>query len=116
MFRILQSIAWFYVNGFTRAAFVNLEKTPRDNDLLTMFVIGLIIRSRQSFTSHVGIGSSAQKALDDLYSNCLISVSVKDSNIYIMEMQALLPMAHPVIRCWNGTHYVYLIFVDRRSY
>ena len=52
-------------NSFTRA---------RDNDLLTIFVIGFIRTSRQSFTSHVGIGSTGQKTLDDLYSDCLISV------------------------------------------
>jgi len=48
---------------------MDLGKTPRDNDLLTIFVIGFIRTSRQSFTSHVGIGSNAQKALDDFFSN-----------------------------------------------
>ena len=67
----------FCINGFTRAAFMDLGKTPSDNDLLIIFVIGLIRTSRQSFTSHVGIGSTAQKALGDLFSNCLISLSVK---------------------------------------
>ena len=66
----------FFINGFTRAAFIDLRETPRDNYLFTTFVIGLIRTSIQSFTSHVGIGSTAQKALDDLFSNCLISVSV----------------------------------------
>ena len=82
MFRILQSIVCFFINGFTTAAFMDLGKTPRDNYLLTIFVIGFIRTSRQSFTSHVGIGSTAQKALDDM-----ISVSVKASDVSIMDMQ-----------------------------
>ena len=75
----------FFINGFTRAAFMDLGKTPRDNDLLTIFVIGFIRTSRQFFTSYVGIGSTAQKALDDFFSNSLISVSVKGSNVSIMD-------------------------------
>ena len=55
---------------------MDLGKTLRDNDLLTIFVIELIRTSRQSFTSYIGIGPTAQKALDDIFSNCLISVSV----------------------------------------
>ncbi|KAK2158475.1 hypothetical protein LSH36_169g03028 [Paralvinella palmiformis] len=58
-------------------------------DELTM-ALNRIMRlrtSRQSFTSHLGIGSTAQKALDDFFSNCLISVSVKGSNVSIMDMQ-----------------------------
>ena len=55
----------FFINGFTKAAFMDLGKTPRDNDLLIIFVIELISQSRQSFTSHVGIDVPAQKALDD---------------------------------------------------
>ena len=51
---------------------MDLGKTPRDNDLLTILVIGFIRTSRESFTSHVGIGSTAQKALDDLYKNFII--------------------------------------------
>jgi len=66
---------------------MDLGKTPRDNDLLTIFVIGFIRTSRQSFTSHVGIGPTTQKAIDDFFSNCLISVSVKGSNVSIMDMQ-----------------------------
>jgi len=49
-------------------------------DVLTIFVIGFIRTSRQSFTSYVGMGSTAQKVLDDLFSNCLISVFVKGLN------------------------------------
>jgi len=97
------------INGFTRAALMDLGKTPRDDDLLTIFVIGLIRTSR-----HVGIRSTAQKALDDMFSNCLISVSVKSSNVSIMDMQDY--STYPVIRCWDGTHYIYLIFFDRRRY
>jgi len=58
-----------FINGFTRAAFTDLGKTPRDNDVLTIFVIGLIRTYRQSFTSHVSIGSNAQKAIDDFSAN-----------------------------------------------
>jgi len=68
-------------------AFMDLGKTPRDNDLLTIFLTELIRTSILSFTRHVGIGSAALKALDDLFSNCLISVSVKGSNVSIMDMQ-----------------------------
>ena len=50
---------------------MDLGKTPIDNDLLTIFVIGFIRTSRQSFTSHVGIESTAQKALDYLFSKCI---------------------------------------------
>ena len=77
MFRILQSIVWFFINGFTRAAFMDLGKIPRDNDILNIFVTGFIRTSRKSFTNHVGIGSTAQKALDDLLGNFLISVFAK---------------------------------------
>jgi len=66
---------------------MDLGKTPRDNDVLTIFVTELIRTSILSCTSHVGIGSAAQKALDDLFSNCLIFVSVKGSNVSIMDMQ-----------------------------
>jgi len=59
-------------------------KTPTDNNVLATFVIRT---SRQSFTGHVDIGSTAQKALDDLFSNCPISVSVKGSNVSTMDMQ-----------------------------
>ena len=69
------------------AAFLDIGKTPRDNDVLTIFVIELLKTSRQSFTTHVDIGPTAQKALDDFFSNCLISVSVKGSNLSIMGMQ-----------------------------
>jgi len=69
------------------AAFMDLGKTSRDNDLLTIFVIEFIRTFRHSLTSHVGIRSTAQKALDDFFSNCLISVSVKGWNVSIMDMQ-----------------------------
>ena len=71
MFRVLESIVWICINGFTRAAFMDLGKIPRDNDLLIIFVIGLIRTSRQYFTSHVSIRSTAQKPLDDLFFNVL---------------------------------------------
>jgi len=66
---------------------MDLGKPPTDNDLLTIFVIGLFRISRQSFTSHVGMGSTAHKALDDFLNNCLIPISVKGSNVSIRDMQ-----------------------------
>ena len=78
MFRILQAILWLCcINGFTKTAYMDLEKTQADNDVLASFIIGVIRTSRQSFKSHMGIGSTVTKALDDLLINCLISVSVK---------------------------------------
>jgi len=79
-------LTMFLINRFW-VAFMDLVNTPKDNDLLTKFVIGHIRTSRQSFTSHVGIGSTAHKALYDLFINCPISASVKGSNVSIMDMQ-----------------------------
>jgi len=42
---------------------MDLGKTPKYNDLFTVFVIGLI---RSSFTSHVSTVATAQKTLDDV--------------------------------------------------
>jgi len=84
---VLSSRVLYFIFLLFQALRMDLGKTPRDNDLFTIFVIGLIRTSRQSFTSHVGIGSIAQKALDDRFSNCLISVSVKGSNVSMMNMQ-----------------------------
>jgi len=42
-FRILQSTLGFLINGFIMAAFVDLMETPRYNDLLTIFEIGLTL-------------------------------------------------------------------------
>ena len=50
---------------------MNLGKIPRNNDILTIFVIRIILTSKQSLTSHVGIESTAQKALDYLFSKCI---------------------------------------------
>jgi len=41
------SLNCVFINGFTKAAFVDLVKTLRDNDLLTIFVIGLIRTSNK---------------------------------------------------------------------
>jgi len=60
---------------------MELGTTPRDNDLLIILVIGLMGISIYSFTRHIAIGSTAQKALDKLFSNCPIPVSLKGSNI-----------------------------------
>jgi len=73
---------WHFVNGFTRAVFIDLGKTPRDNDLLTIFV--LIRTSRHPFKGLVDIGSTAQQALDEPFSNCQISVFVRGSNVSMM--------------------------------
>jgi hypothetical protein len=115
-FETLQSRVCFFINGFTRAAFMDLGKTPRGNDLLTIFVIEFIRTSRQSFTSHVGIGLTAQKALDDFFINCLISVSVKGSNVSIMDMQDSSTNGVPCDKVldWNPLC-IFNIF-DRRSY
>jgi len=89
---------------------MDLGKTSsRNNDLLTVFVIGFFRTSRQFFASHVDIGSTVQIALDELYNNCLISVSIKGSNASTKEIQE-----YHVIS-WKGTNYVYLIFSDSRS-
>ena len=66
---------------------MDLEKTPRGNDSLTIFVILLIRISIHPFTYHVGIESTTQKALDEYFSNCLMSVSVKGWNVSFMNMQ-----------------------------
>ena len=76
---MLQSIVWFFINGLTRAAFMDLGRTPRYNDLLTIFVFGLIRTSRESFTNKVN-------CTENIFSNCLISVSVKGSNVSTMDM------------------------------
>ena len=39
-----------FINGFARAAFVDLGKIARDYGLLTIFVIGLIRTFRYIFT------------------------------------------------------------------
>ena len=57
-------IVFCFINGF-----IYFWKTPRDNDLLTIFVIRLIRTARQYFTSHVSIGPPAQKALDYPFGN-----------------------------------------------
>ena len=65
---------------------MDLGKTDRDNDLLTNFAIGLIGAFSQTFTSHVGMGSTSQKTLGDLFNNCLISVSVRHPNVSILDI------------------------------
>jgi len=60
---------------------MDLGKTLSDNDLLTIFVIGLFRTSRQSFASHVDIASTAEKTLDDIFSNGLIYCYGKGSNV-----------------------------------
>ena len=62
---------------------MDLGKSPRDNDLITIFCN----TAYQNIQTMLSMGSTAQKALDDLSNNCLISVSVKGSNVSIMDMQ-----------------------------
>ena len=56
---------------------MNLGNTTKDTDLLIVFVIRLIRTSILSLTRYVCIGLTAQKALDDLLSNYLISFPAK---------------------------------------
>ena len=93
-----------------------LGQTPRDNELLTILVNGLIRTSRQSFTSHVDIESTAQKALDDLFSNCLASVSVKGSNVYIMDMHDSSTNGLPCDNVLESNPLCIFHLFDRRSY
>ena len=44
--------------------FMDLRKTPRDSNYLTIFVIGRIIKSKESFTSHVCVGLTALQLID----------------------------------------------------
>ena len=82
------------------ATFLDFGKTPRDNDILTIF--GLIRTSRHSSTSHVGIGSTGQKALDDVYSDCLISVSVRDLKVSIINMHGHSTISTPYYKVLEG--------------
>jgi hypothetical protein len=59
----------------------------------------------------MGKESTAQKELDDFFSNCQISASVKGSNVSIMDMHNSPPL---VIRCWKGIRHVYML-VARQS-
>jgi len=45
-----------FINGFIRAALIDLVKTPSDNDLLTLFVIELILIPRDSYPSQISLG------------------------------------------------------------
>ena len=80
-----------------------LGKTPKNTNLLTIFVIGLIRIYRHSFTIYAVIGSTAQKALDDHFSNCLKSFSVKGSDVSVMDMQDSCTNALPCdnVLEWN---------------
>jgi len=66
---------------------MDLRKHPQNNDFLTIFTIVLLRTSSHSLTSHLGISSNTHKALDDLISNCLLSMSVTGSKVSIMDMQ-----------------------------
>jgi len=48
-----------FINGFTRAALMDRGQIPKDNNVLNIFVIGLIRTPRQYCTSNAGIGSTA---------------------------------------------------------
>ena len=60
--------------------------TPKDNEVLIIFAIGQISMSWQSLTNHVGMGSASQKAAEDLFSSCLISLTERGSKVSIMEV------------------------------
>ena len=90
---------FFLINGFTRAAFMDLGETPNVNDL--MLVTGPIRTSRHCFTSHVGIGSTPKTALYDLFSNRISWIC-----------KTYLSMAFPLIKYWNGTDQVHLILTE----
>ena len=59
VFKVVESKLYF-INGFTRTAFMDVEDTRAYNYLLTIFVIGLIRTPRDSFTSHIYIDSAAE--------------------------------------------------------
>ena len=42
----------YFINAFTKAAFVDFGENPRDNDLLISFVIRLNGESQHSFMAH----------------------------------------------------------------
>jgi len=88
---------------------MDLGKTPRENELLTTFVSRLIRTYRHYFTT-------AQKALNDPFSNCLISISVKGINISIIDMKGTSINGIPCDEVQEWNHNVYLILFDRRSY
>jgi len=71
---------------------MDIGKTSRNKDLLINFLTGLT--SRYAFTSHVGVRSTAQKVSDELFSNCLISVSVRDSNAFIKDIHIFVRVYH----------------------
>ena len=69
------------------AAFSDLVKASGDNDVLTIFVIRPIRIWRHSFTSHIGILSTAHKALDDHFQQCLIPIAISSSSVSSIKMQ-----------------------------
>ena len=96
---------------------MDLGKTPRDNDVLTTFVIGLMRTSRHSSTTHIGIRSTGQKTLYNLYSNCLISDSVRDSNVSINNRQNPSTNGIPYDKESEGNPlYIFGIFLKNGPY
>ena len=67
-------------------AFVDSGNTPDGNYVLTTFKIGPGRMSWHSLANHVGMGSASQKAVEDLFSSCLISLTVKGSKVFVMEV------------------------------
>jgi len=59
---------------------MDLGKTPRDNDLLTICVIGFIRTSKQSFTSHVKGSNVSIMDMQDSSTNRLTCDKVLDWN------------------------------------
>ena len=62
---------WFYKYGFRE-----------NNNLLNSCVTGLLRTSRRTFTSHIGVGSTEQKALDGRFANYAISLVKRDKCIH----------------------------------
>jgi len=62
----------------TRGTFIDLAKTPRDNDLLPIFVAGFISVHHNNLS---GLGSSVKRVFEELLNNCLISVSLLQDQV-----------------------------------
>jgi len=79
---ITVQIVFYFIRGFTRAAFGDSGNTPEDNVVLTILAIGPMSTSCHSLTNHVGMGSASQKAFEDLFSSCLISLTVSMREVH----------------------------------
>jgi len=73
-----------FTDSFTKKNFTDRRKVIRDDNVLTASVIGLIRTSRYSFIKNGGIGSTSPEALYENVSNSQLSVSVRGSNVSMM--------------------------------